>query len=156
MLMEDFVQTANINDKWLNNIYENIKNLENYERLLRDGCKNLLDFMSIPQINRPVVVGEIQYKNLRVFITEFKLLLTDLTPILRAGLADEFDKVLNDIDKVSRDRKLFVIDTYDTSNKVISVQTTAFFWTTIDILHKTKRDLFKTIKKILYIDQGSN
>lgn len=154
MLMEDFINTSNINEKWLNNIFENIKALENNERLLRDGCKDLLDFMNISQRSRPVVIGETQFKTLKVFITEFRLLLGDLTPILNDTTAQSFENVLDQIDKVSRDRKLFVVDTYDTSNKIISVIPTDFFWKTVDILHKTKIDLFKKIKNILYINQG--
>lgn len=159
MLMEDFesnIQTANINDKWLLNIYENIKNLEDYERLVRDGCKKLLDYLQIPARDRPVVVADTQYKNLQLFVTEFKLLLADLTPVLNPESAKVFDDALDKIDNAVKTRSLFVKDTRDTNNKVIEVRTTEFFWKTINILHKTKVDLFKQIKNILYINTETN
>lgn len=151
--MEDFTTTANINEKWLENIYENIKKLEDYERLVREGCQSLLDFMNIPERNRPVVIGLTQFKNLRFLITEFKLLLADLTPILKDS--DEYDKVLNNIDDALILERLFLNVRTNVNNEIVEVKPTEFFHQTLNTLHTLKRNLFKEIKHILYINTSN-
>ena len=151
--MEDLVQSANINEKWLNNIYENIKNLEDYERLVREGCASLLDFMNIPQRDRKIVIGLTKFKNLSFLVTEFKLLLADLTPVIKNS--KEYDEILDNIDNALRVEKLFIKTTTNVHNQVVEVKTTDFFNATLTALHNLKRDLFKEIKGILYI-QSSN
>lgn len=154
--MEEYfgsVQSANINEKWLENIFENIKKLEDYERLIRDGCKSVLDFLNISPKLRQVVIGDTQFKTISLFVTEFKLLLADLTPVIE-NEAQEFNKVLDSVDKAIKQRNLFVRDVRNTSNNIIEVIPTPFFWETINILHKTKVDLFKRIKNILYINSN--
>ena len=147
--MEEFTTTANINEKWLTNIYENIKNLEDYERLVREGCKSLLDFMNIPERNRPIVIGLTQFKNLKFIITEFQLLLGDLTPVLKSS--DKYDKVLDNIERALQTERLFIRTRTNVNNEVIEVVPTEFFYQTLKTLHGLKRDLFKEIKHILYI-----
>lgn len=151
--MEDFISsdTANINEKWLGNIYENIKKLEEYERLVREGCSSVLEFAQIPTKARPVMIGLTQFKTLRFFITEFKLLLADLTPILEPEDAKAFDNVLSNIDKALPNEKLFLINYYDINRNLVSTSPTDFFYITLDTLHKIKVDLFKKIKHILYL-----
>lgn len=151
MLMEEFTQSANINEKWLNNIYENIKKLEDYERLVREGCLSLLDYVQIPLHSRPVIIGLTQFKNLRFMITEFKLLLADLTPILKPERAKDFDSTLSNIDKALNSERLFLTSSFDVHRRLIETKPTEFFYLTIDTLHKIKVDLFKEIKNILYI-----
>lgn len=151
--MEEFLQSANINEKWLNNIYENIKNLENYERLVREGCQSLLDFMNIPLKDRAVVIGLTQFKNLRFLITEFNLLLADLTPIIQNS--DKYDKILNNIEKALKNEKLFIKSRIDINNQITEVKPTEFFYQTLDALHGLKRDLFGEIKGILYISSSN-
>lgn len=152
--MEDFTQTANFNEKWLDNIYENIKKIEDYERLVREGCKSLLDFMNIPSSQRHVVIGQTQFQNLRFLVTEFKLLLADLTPILETNKEEEFDKILTQIDDALLKKQLFLKEEFDVARNLVRANPTNFFYDTINVLHKMKVDLFKVIKHILYI--GSN
>jgi hypothetical protein len=149
--VEEFTQSANINEKWLTNIYENIKKLEDYERLVREGCSSLLDFVQIPLSNRSSIVGQTQFKNLRFLITEFKLLLADLTPILEEDKVKEFDRFLNNIDKAISHEKLFLNSSYDVNRTLIETKPTEFFYQTIETIHKLKVDLFRQIKGILYI-----
>ena len=153
--MEDFLNSANINEKWLVNIYENIKKLEDYERLVREGCSSLLDYVKIPLNNRSSVIGLTQFKNLRFMITEFKLLLADLTPILEQDKAKAFDSFLNNLENALKCEKLFLIYSFDVNGKIIETRTTEFFSVTIEALHKLKVDLFKQIKNILYINSNN-
>lgn len=152
--MEEFTNSANINEKWLINIYENIKKLEDYERLVREGCSSLLDYVQIPLANRSSIIGLTQFKNLRFMITEFKLLLADLTPILDQKKASEFDDFLNQLEKSLRYEKLFLSSSYDVNRRLTETKTTEFFNLTIETLHKLKVDLFKQIKNILYINSN--
>ena len=151
--MDEFTQTGNINEKWLNNIYDNIQRLENYERLVREGCASLLDYVQIPYSSRPILTGITQFKNLRFMITEFKLLLADLTPIIEDQKAKEFDTTLNLIDKALDSERLFLSSIFDVNRRLIETKPTKFFYETIDTLHKLKVDLFKEIKNILYINK---
>lgn len=152
--MEELIRTANINEKWLDNIYENIKNLENYERLVREGCTSLLDFVNMPLKNRPVVIGLTQFKNLRFLITEFKLLLGDLTPVLDSS--DYYDEILKKIDKCLIYEKLFINSEININKEIVNIKPTPFFYETLDIIHDLKRELFKKIKHILYIGSDNN
>lgn len=149
--MEDFTQSANINEKWLQNIYENIKKLEDYERLVREGCSSLLEYVQIPLEKRPIVLGLTQFKNLKFFLTEFKLLLADLTPVLNSSEAKNFYEVINNVDKSLNAQRLFLNCKYNANRQLIETSTTEFFTITIDALHNLKTDLFKQIKNILYI-----
>lgn len=155
MLMEDpnYIRSGNINDKWLDNIYENIKNLEQYERFIREGCKSILDFLNIPAKDRPMVISETQYKNLQIFASEFILLLADLTPVLDEDKAKEFEATMKTIYEASKNRRIFIKDIYDQNNRLVQIQLTPFFWKTVDTLHDLKVSLFKSIKNILYIGQ---
>lgn len=153
--MEDYVQSVNINERWLNNIYENIKKLEDYERLVREGCSSLFEFVQIPHNKLQVVIGLTQFKNLKFMITEFKLLLADLTPILEEENEKEFDKTITEIEKAVSSEKLFLNSYYDVHKNLVKTSPTEFFYKTIDILHKFKVDLFKEIKGILYIKNNN-
>ncbi len=66
-------EATNISDLWLKNIFENVKNLESMERLAREGCVSLLEFAQMDSRMLP----EIQYKNLKMMISEIELLLSE-------------------------------------------------------------------------------
>lgn len=149
--MEEFSNSGNINDKWLLNVYENIKRLEEFERMIREGCSSILDFLQIPLHKRAVVIGSAQYKNLRFFITEFRLLMADLTPILDKDRVAVFEKTISHIEKALDSDRLFVKSIYDLNHNVIETKPTPFFYETLNILHNLKIELFKDIKDILYI-----
>lgn len=153
MYMEDYIssETSNINEKWLQNIYENIQKLEENERIIREGCSSVLDFVQIPLNNREIIIGLTQYKTLKFFLTEFNLLLADLTPILKDDEAKDFEKVLKEMNNIINLEKLFLDNRYDIKNNLTSCKPTQFFYSTLDILHTLKVDLFKKIKHILYL-----
>ena len=63
----------NITDKWLDNIFESLMRLESYERLMKEGCEGILEYVQNPNIN----LADIQYKNYTLFITEAEILIED-------------------------------------------------------------------------------
>lgn len=150
--MEDYVKTANINIKWLDNIYENIKNIENCERRARLGCRDLLEYVSIPFKDRNLFLSDAQFMNLRIFVTEFHLLLSDLSPILDEKKLAEFRNIIDNLEKNINKRHYFVKDIYNVSRHLDSIKLTEVFYETLNILSRLKIDLFKEIKNILYID----
>lgn len=151
--MEDFsVQTANINEKWLQNIYENIKKMEEHERLSREGCEDLLDYIRIPSDQRKIIIGSLQYKNLNFLITEFNLLLTDLSPVVDSNKVKSFRDTLETIENALPNITLFIEEKYDLNGRLTETMPTPFFFQTIKALNRLKGDLFREIKGILYIN----
>ena len=149
--MEEFVQSSNINQKWLENIYENIKNIEEHERLAKEGCESLMVYFGIPQDTRQIVLGDIQFKNLSFFLTEFHLLISDLTPVLNDKDVEYFRETIKKIEKGLKTEQLFINKVYDRSRKLKETKLTPFFYETLNFLGELKIELFKKIKNILYI-----
>lgn len=151
--MEDYINTntSNINERWLQNIYENIKKLEEYERLVREGCTSIMDYFQIPLEQRDTLLGLTQYKNLKFFLTEFRLLLADLSPILDSERVKHYDKTIKSIDSALKTKNVFIKQVYSANRELIRSEPTEFFYTTIDLLHDLKIVLFREIKHILYI-----
>lgn len=75
----------NITDKWLDNIFECLMRLEQYERLMKEGCESILEYVQNPNIN----LADIQYKNYNLFITEAEILFEDTKHLIAK------DKFLN-------------------------------------------------------------
>lgn len=144
-------QTSNINAKWLDNVYDNIKRIEDYERLAREGCLTLLDFVSIPESQRNVTLGEAQFKNLKMLVTEFSLLMSDLSPVIKDNVLEDFRSQLRDIDNALNNESWFLKRIYNTSRQVKQVKLTDFFYTSLRFVSNLKIKLFKEIRHILYI-----
>lgn len=147
----DEFQSSNINRLWLNNIYENIKNLETMVRLAREGCLSLAEYMQIPFEQRAIILPDVQYKNMRMISNEMNLLLTDLVPVLGKDKVEEYLKILFSIEKIIDQRKLFVKDNYSSVKKqVVSSSTTEFFFETLRFLEVIRRNIIIDISSILY------
>jgi hypothetical protein len=146
------LQSSNINALWLQNVYENIKNLENLERMAREGCTSLMEYLSIPMDTQKIISADVQYKNLRFIVTETHLLLGDLTPILSQEKLKVFRDNLKQVQKVLENRKLFVKETYSVSkNGIVSSKTTEVFMKTVEFLSELKLNILQEISHILYI-----
>ena len=154
-MVEDYIQSANINAKWLDNVYDNIKLIENYERNAREGCVNLLDYLRIPPTQRSVILGDIMYKNLKFLITEFKLLFTDLAPIINQTKLERFNNYLNEVEKNINNRKLFLQEVYDTNRRLKDIKVKPFYYSTLEVLSQLKIELFIEIKGILYVSSSN-
>lgn len=151
------VQSANINSLWLQNIYENIKKLEEHERIAREGCDNLMEYLGIPADKRDLILGDTQYKNIKFMVTELHLLLGDLTPILDETKVKGYKENLNKIEEVISYRKYFVKEPYSsTRGIIISSKPTPFFFETLRFLSDMKIEIIKDIKHILYIKDQPN
>lgn len=145
--------STNINTLWLNNIYENLKNLEQMERITREGCSSIMDYLQIPQEQRGHVIGDTQYKNLRFIVTEINLLLTDLTPVMNKTKIEEFRQMLNKIEDVIHIRYLFLEEPTYTSNRIKTSTLKPFFWETLGFLMKMRVGIIGEIAHLLFVDK---
>lgn len=144
-------ESTNINSKWLENIYENIKNLENLERSAYEGCVSLLDYLQIPPETRHVIVGDAQYKNLKFMVTEIHLLLGDLTPVMKKERLKSFREQIEMIQNVISERYLFVKEPKNQDRTIKYSQVTPFFEKSLKFLSEIKIEIIKEISDILYV-----
>jgi len=66
--------TRSFADKWLNNVFETLMKLEDYERLLKNGCSDIMDFVQ----NKELDLAIVQEKNYQLFMTEIEIILNDI------------------------------------------------------------------------------
>lgn len=145
-------ESTNINSLWLDNIYENLKNLEALERYAREGCASLFDYLQIPEGSREVIIGDTMYKNLKFIVTELNLLLTDLTPVIEKEKLKEFREKLNTVGHAVQNKSIFVKDVRNASrNTILSSNVTDFFYDTLEYLTKMRIDVITEIAPILYV-----
>jgi len=75
---EDNINQKNITDKWLDNVYEILMRLEGYERLAKEGCNSLMEYLQSIAQNPNIDLATLQKKNYDMFITEFEVLLNNI------------------------------------------------------------------------------
>lgn len=147
-------ESSNINSLWLQNIYENIKNLENMFRMARDGCRGILEYTQVSQENKDMFLVDVQYKNLRLILTELKLLIDDTMIVIGEDKGIEFLNQLEKIEKIINIRKLFVKDNYSaTKNAIVNSSVTTFFMETLTFFEQIRRKIFKELAPLLYHKQ---
>lgn len=147
-------ESSNINSIWLQNIYENIKNLEAMERLAREGCSSILEYLQIPYEARPIIIADTQYKNLKLIYNELYLLLSDLVPVIKPDEMEKFRDKLDALEEVIKIKKLFVKERYSKNkSNVISSEVTNFFYQTLKFLSNIKIAIIINISHILYVKE---
>jgi len=155
VLMDNGLNQNTINTLWMQNIYDNLKNLEMLERLAREGCTSLLDYLQIPHQNRNIVIGDAQFKNLRFMVTELHLLLTDLTPVMEETKITNMRGGLAKVQKSISTRSLFINDRRSaTNNNIATSEPTDLFNMTLDYLATMRISIIKEISPILYVRAG--
>ena len=76
--METDYETTNIHLEWLENIYKELKLIQDMERTAREGCCNLMEYMQIPFDSQRIILPDARYKNLRFFAMELDILINNL------------------------------------------------------------------------------
>lgn len=147
--MEETFETTNINLEWLNNIYSELKIIQDIERTARDGCRNLMEYLQIPIDMRKIVMADSQYKNMRFLALELDLLISNLAPVIKDKV-EKYDTQLKPILNNINNRSLF-IDEMRINNRVVEIYTLPFFDYTIDFLVSIKKEIIKDIAHILYL-----
>lgn len=149
---ENSIQSSNINSQWLQNIFENLKKIEEFERLAREGCTSILDYLQYPQDIRRVIIADIQYKNLKLIINEMKLVIPDLSPVIAQDKVKELRNKLSDLSKFTNDRRLFVVENYSEVKKVVTDSyMTKNFELVLEGLSLLRQEIIFLIQHILYV-----
>jgi len=147
------VETTNINVKWLENIYEQLRTIQNLERMAREGCKSIGEYLQIPLEMQKIIIPDARYKNMKFLAMELDMLIKNLIPIIEKKY-DEYEKKLKPILENYEKRGLFIHTIKKNNNQFL--QATDFLTKTINLLIKIKSDIIKDIAPILYIKSDEN
>jgi len=147
--MDSDFETSNIHLDWLNNIYNELKIIQDLERTAREGCRNLMEYLQIPFGQQKIIMADTQYKNMRFLALELDLLISNLAPVISDDVIKYSDQ-LNPILKHINNRSLFIEERI-VNNKIVEIYTLPFFNTTMDFLIRIKADIIKDIGHILYL-----
>lgn len=149
---ENEFEATNINSLWLMNVFENLKNLERMQRLAKEGCSSVMEYLSLPIAEKELIIADVQYKNLRFIVGEIDLLLTDLTPVIEEKKIEKFRENLSKVVQIMNNRKLFVHEPYSQSKKqIITRNLRPLFYDTLQYLTQLKVEIIKEISHILYV-----
>jgi hypothetical protein len=121
------------------------------ERLAREGCNNIMEYMQIPFELRNVVLPDVEYKNLRFIVLEMDILITNLTPVLKEkaeGYKNSLAPLLTNLD----DRNLFLKEIRK-DKKVIMIETLPLMTSSIMYISEIKSKLIQDIGHLLYIPE---
>lgn len=99
----------NITDKWLDNIFESLMRLEGYERMLKEGCESVLEYVQNPNLN----LADIQYKNFSLFMTEVEIILEDTKHLIDKTKYLNIALLFEMIKKSENDVEGFLFTQYD-------------------------------------------
>jgi len=105
----DISSEKTINDKWLENIFESLMRLEGFERLMRNGCQNLLEYIQNGNIN----LADVQYKNYQLFITETEILIQDTRHLIDKNKFLQISLLLGLIKNYEREVEGFLKTNYN-------------------------------------------
>ena len=156
--MEEGIESTNIHLRWLDNLFDSFIKIQEMEVLALEGCESLMQYLQIPNEMRLTLLPEIQYKNLRFIVRELKLLLDNLSPILKGDDdgddAKEFAEQLKPLIENLDNRELFLKD-LKKDNYIIQIEVLPFLNKSItyalDI--KSKLIMNKQVAKILYVSE---
>jgi hypothetical protein len=124
------------------------------ERLAREGCNSLTEYLQVPPEMVGLILPTIQYKNLRFITLELSMLVNNLSPILKDKTEHykvKIQKISSQIDK----RNLFLRDV-KIHGQINFIEVLPFFSMTLSLLIGIKSDIIKDIGGILYLGQEEN
>lgn len=146
---EEEFTTINIHIKWLENIYEEIRILQDLERMSKEGCRSIIEYFQIPFELQKIIIPDTQYKNLRFFALELDILITNISSVLKEKEI-EYRKRLSPVLKSIENRSLFLKEKIK-NGQIVAIEVLPMLYKTIDYLSKIKADLIKDIEPILYL-----
>ncbi len=146
-------ESTNISEKWNENIFENIRNLEKMDRYAREGCDSIMEFAQL--LNNPnynIIIKEVQYKNAKMMLSEIQLLLTDIRIIIDDEFYNKIKKLTGNLQKYINKRNLFIVESYDTTKgRIIGMELTPLFYSLLEKLCKLRGDIIFEISSTLYV-----
>lgn len=148
---EEEFETTNIHTKWLESIYEQIRNIQAMQRIAKEGALTLMDYLQIPMEMHPFIIPETEYKNLRFMVLEMDMLVSNLANVLK----DKTKAYHEDIKKVTDlidNRNLFIKDKFQ-NGQLVSREVLLFFKTTINYLFAINAEIINDIPDLLWIKE---
>lgn len=98
-----------ISNQWLENIFSSLMKLETYERLLKEGCSGILEYITNPNIN----LADIQYKNYKLFLTEMEIIIENTKHLIEKEKYLQISILFNSIKKFEKEVGSFLYTQYD-------------------------------------------
>ena len=155
--MEENFESTNIHLDWLKNIYSQLKMLQDFERIAREGCRSLMEYLQIPFEYQRVVMPDAQYKNMRFFAMELDILISNLSSAFKeekekGDKVKQYKKRLEPILKSIDNRNLFLREK-KMNNQLVAIEVLPFLNTTVRFLISIKSDIILDIGHILYLPE---
>jgi len=85
--MDEITSQKTITEKWLENLFNNLLRLETYEKLAKEGCTSILDYVDLNDKS----LTQIQYKNYTLFLTEIEVVANDCKNLIKE---EDYNKIL--------------------------------------------------------------
>ena len=148
-MSEDNLESSNINFKWLNLIYTQLENIQIMERLAREGCESLVEYLQIPYEARRIVIPDTQYKNLKFMVMELDILISNLAPIIK-DKTKEYKNKLSSVMAIIDKRDMFLTESKQ-NNNLIGYETLELLTKTVEYLSAIKSEILMEIGDVLYI-----
>jgi hypothetical protein len=149
--MEDTFETTNIHLDWLKNIYQELRLIQDMERIAREGCRDLMSYFEVPIEMQRIIMPDAQYKNIRFMVLELDILISNLAPVLK-DKETEYKKRLEPVLKTINNRTLFLKEKKQ-NNQLVGIDVLPMMNTTIDYLSSIKSSLIKDIGHVLYLPE---
>lgn len=135
-----------ISNQWINLVFKSLENLERYEKLMREGCKDLLDYVQLTKIQ----LLDAQIKNVSFMISEISILLENVKPILEKKDYIQMSVSLKNIRKEYPDSYEIIID------EMFKTKIPMFkpnFYKLQESLSRLRSQIVSSLSKILYIQE---
>lgn len=149
--MEENFESTNIHLKWLEHLYKQISRIQDMERMAKEGCIDLMEYLKIPLEMQRVLIPEAQYKNLRFMILEIDILIRNASNIL-GEKTSTYEKRIKPI-LMSIDNRNLYLKEYKQRGMIVNIQLLPFFHATLKYLNPIISEFIKDISPILYLDE---
>lgn len=142
----------NISDKWIdNNVYEALEDIEKYERQIRNGCNDLLEY--IQSLGMGIdIAPTIRLKAMRMMINEFEILVINTKSILQTDdYKDAKEKLKIFQQLISTKGICYDIEVTDSDKGKILIILNNKFDKLAEELYKLREKLIENYDHILYL-----
>lgn len=153
---EQSFETTNINAKVLDNLFENIVRLEQYDRLARNGVQSTNEYILLLTAHGPervkIMIPDIQYKNLKNMINEVLIIIPELKDIMDEKDIESLKFRAEYINEHMNNRQLFVDEGYSSSKNVVASSTlTPIYYKVLNEVADMRAKILKGLAPIRHI-----
>ena len=154
-------ETTNFNAKWLDNLFQNIVKLEEFERLARNGVASTQEYITLLSNNSietvKLMIVEIQYKNLANMVGEIITTLAEIEEIMKKEDLEQLKYKATIINRSIKIRSLFIEDAYSfTQNKVLSSKLTDQYYQALNEVCEMRREILRSLAPLRHVAKANN